>query len=113
VNVTAKAVDVAGKLNEAARKTAGSRASSGARNDDAGAASLLVIEQLFAHSACLRIGQAPEDLQQHDVRAAAEISAIDGSVIAAMRNAAKNRSKAASIDSRKPPGRETPYSRLS
>jgi hypothetical protein len=75
------------------RNTAGSRASSGARNADAGAASLPLIEQLFAQPACLRSGHVPEALQQHEVPAAAEISAIGGSVIAATRNAAKIRSK--------------------
>ena len=43
---------------------------------------------------CLRSGQAPADLQQHELRAVAEISAIAGSIIAAIRKAASNLSKA-------------------
>jgi len=86
------------------RKIAGSRVRSGARNDDAGAASLPRIEQLFSQPACLRSGQVPDALQQHDVRAVAEISAIAGSINAAIRKAASNLSKAAIIDSPKTTG---------
>lgn len=70
---------------------AGSRDSSGARNAEAGEASLRPIEQLFSHPACLRSGQAPDALQQHDVRAVGDIIAIDGSIIAAISNTVKSR----------------------
>jgi hypothetical protein len=72
--------------------TAGSRTKFGAR--DAGAASRPLIEQLFSQPMCLRSGQAPDALQQHELRAVAEISAIAGSVRAAIRNAASNLGKA-------------------
>jgi hypothetical protein len=77
--------------NDAAvRNTARSRASSGTRNDDAGDASLRSIEQLFSQPACLRSGHEPDAWQQHAARAGADISAIDGNVIAAMINAVRN-----------------------
>jgi len=87
--------DVAEKLDSEARNTAGSRVSSGARNDDAGAASPRSIEQVFPQPACLRSGQEPEALQQQDARAVDEIRASAGSVIAAIRKAVKNLRKCA------------------
>jgi hypothetical protein len=52
--------------------------------------SLRDIEQLFSQPSCLRSGHEPDALQQHAARAADDISASDGSVIAAIRNAVRN-----------------------
>jgi hypothetical protein len=85
-----RSVDKVAISDAEGRNTAGSRARSGARNDDEGAASLRSIEQLFSQPACLRNGHEPDDWQQHAARASADISASDGNVIAAMINAVRN-----------------------
>jgi hypothetical protein len=85
-----RSVDDEAKAIDAARKTAGSRGRSGARYDDAGTASLRSIEQVFSHPACLRSGQDPEALQQHDALVADDIIAIDGSVSAATSKTVKS-----------------------
>jgi len=54
------------------------------------APSLRSIEQLFSHPACFRSGHEPDALQQHAARAADDISASDGNVIAAMIKAVRN-----------------------
>jgi hypothetical protein len=78
------------KAIDRSANTAGSRPSSGARNDDAAAGSDLSIEQLFAQPLCWRRGHIPAALQQHEARAGELIIEIDGSVSAAMTKAAKN-----------------------
>ena len=85
-----KSVDNAANAIGFATKTAGSRDSSGDRNDDAAAGSERSIEQVFSQSACLRRGHMLAALQQHDARDDDVIIAIDGSVIARMTNAAKS-----------------------
>jgi len=85
-----RSVDDAAIKDAVTRNTARSRPRSSARNEDAGAASLRSIEQLFSHPACLRSGHEPDALQQHAARASADISASDGKVIAAMINAVRN-----------------------
>jgi len=85
-----KSVDDVAINDAAVENTAGSRTRSGTRNDDAGAASLRSIEQLFSHPACFRSGHEPDALQQHAALAADDISASDGNVIAAMINAVRN-----------------------
>ena len=85
-----KSVDDAANKGEVARNTARSRPRSSARNDDAGAASLRSIEQLYPQPACLRSGHEPDAWQQHVARVSDDISASDGNVIAAMINAVRN-----------------------
>jgi hypothetical protein len=99
--------------------TAGSRETS--RNDDAGAPSDRSIEQLFSQPPCLRSGHVPDDLQQHDARVDGAMIASDGNVRARMMNARRACARARivaprtrpgicfaqSLQSQKPPGRET------
>jgi hypothetical protein len=84
-NIATRSVDNGANKRAAVTNTEGS----GTRND-AGAASLLDIEQFFSQPACLRSGHELDALQQHAARAADDIIASDGNVIAAIRNAVRN-----------------------
>jgi hypothetical protein len=88
-NIATTSVEEGANERAAVKNTAGSRTRSGTVND-AGAASLLEIEQFFSQPACLRNGHEPDALQQHAAPAADDIIASDGNVIAAIRNAVRN-----------------------
>jgi hypothetical protein len=83
-----RSIDVVFIAAEANANTARSCTNTGAC--DAGAASLRSIEQLFSQPVCLRSGQEPEVAQQQAAHAEVDISASDGSVIAARSNAVKS-----------------------